>query len=242
MNALRSFAGIAADIIFPSYCVLCGRPTGAFDYPLCIQCESGIKTPVNICPICSGTVAEGECVFCAERHFYPQKNISLMEYKGGGAMLLQHFKFGAKRKLAHYFAGRAMPLLSEIARPDIVTSVPMRYRKMQKRGYNQAEEFGRAIAGKIGVPYARLLAENRAAKNQKTLDYCSRFFNTFGRFRTINSGLIPGKIILLTDDVFTTGSTVNECARILEECGAEAVFSVTIARADVKKLDKYSIV
>ena len=70
--------------------------------------------------------------------------------------------------------------------------------------------------------------------NQKRMHYHERFLNMVGRFSG-TAGLCSGLSVLLVDDVFTTGATVNECARILKKMGASSVFSLTIARVDDRK-------
>jgi ComF family protein len=114
-----------------------------------------------------------------------------------------------------------------------VTFVPVSRKRRRERGYNQAELIARSFGRSVGVQVKGLLAVSGEG-NQKRMHYHERFLNMVGRFSG-TTGLRPGMSVLLVDDVFTTGATVNECARILKKMGASSVFSLTIARVDDRK-------
>jgi len=112
---------------------------------------------------------------------------------------------------------------------DVVTSVPMTGAKVWKRGFNQSELVARGLAARLGCEYRDLLAEKGSSRTQKDLQYRDRFLNILGRYAP-GKAAIRGRKVLLVDDVFTTGATLNECARVLRDAGAVKVFAVTIAR------------
>ncbi len=126
-----------------------------------------------------------------------------------------------------------------IREADVITPVPLSSRKKWKRGFNQSGVVARMIARRAGIRYAELLLEQGMSRRQKTLGFGERFFNVMGRY-AVRSGvsLEHTPSVLIVDDVFTTGATVNECARILRQAGARRVFSVTMARAGIKRLEK----
>jgi ComF family protein len=154
--------------------------------------------------------------------------------------LVAAYKFDRKKRIAPVLAGilfdRCRDIISEA---DLVTSVPLSARKKWKRGFNQSGVVARMVAGRAGIRYAELLREQGISRKQKTLGFGERFFNVMGRY-AVKSGvsLEQTPSVLIVDDVFTTGATVNECARILRNAGARRVFSVTMARVDIKKLEK----
>jgi ComF family protein len=118
---------------------------------------------------------------------------------------------------------------------DIVTCVPMKRSKRIKRGFNQSELVARDLSRQLGKSFRRLLREKGTARAQRDLSYRERFINILDRYGVRDPGKIMGRRILLVDDVFTTGATVNECARILRNAGAKEVYSLTFARAGIKK-------
>ena len=86
-----------------------------------------------------------------------------------------------------------------------------------------------------------IIKEKHNFKIQKKLGYRDRFLNIINRYKAKNGNIMKGKGVLIVDDIFTTGATINECARILLSAGADRVYSLTIASADIKRLDKIKI-
>jgi len=111
---------------------------------------------------------------------------------------------------------------------DVVTYVPMSRSDRRKRGFNQAHLLAQGIGRRIGIPTRRLLLKVRKTPPQAALPASERRENLRDAFRLIRSG--KGRV-LLVDDIYTTGSTVEECAHTLKSGGYEAVFVLTVARA-----------
>jgi len=111
---------------------------------------------------------------------------------------------------------------------DVVTYVPMSRSDRRKRGFNQAHLLAQGIGRRIGIPARRLLLKVRKTPPQAALPASERRENLRDAFRLIRSG--KGRV-LLVDDIYTTGSTVEECAHTLKSGGYEAVFVLTVARA-----------
>ena len=109
--------------------------------------------------------------------------------------------------------------------------------KKWERGFNQSELIAKRLSATLNKPYLSILKEKSSYKTQKTLGYRERFLNIMDRYKIQNIKKIKGKNILIIDDVFTTGATINECARIIKSFGAENVYSLTIARADIKRVE-----
>ncbi|MCU0821621.1 MAG: ComF family protein [Spirochaetes bacterium] len=234
---IRPFIGVI-DFLFPSECVNCGCPVPVADNCLCETCLAKISPLENGCEICSGNMTGGKCGICSERKFYLSKNIILYEYSGIIQNIIRSFKFNKKRRLYIHLAGAA---LSEIKKHnalfDLITAVPMSRKKKWERGFNQAELIAKWLSGKLNKPYLPVLKEKSHFKSQKTLGYRERFINILDRYKILNIEKIKYKNILIIDDIFTTGATINECARIIKSFGAENVYSLTIARADIKRVD-----
>ncbi len=162
----------------------------------------------------------------------------MAEYSGVMKKIYRAYKFGARKRL-HVSLGRmAAERLRDTGLPcDLITWVPMNREKTRRRGYNQSKILARSIARRTGMPCVELLREEGNRKSQRELGRRGRFINVLGRYRTVNAARIRSSRVLLVDDVFTTGATINECARMLRQGEAAEVFSLTIARAAIKKLE-----
>jgi len=228
------------DILFPGCCCSCGRSVDFSDYYICSDCVSKFEVTEPGCPVCGSVLRSGECSFCDERHFYPVKHLSLFNYSGALRDAVRSLKFGGNRLIARIFGellyGSLLQYKNEI---DLVTFVPMTRQKFLKRGYNQTLLMAHELAGLAEIDLIHCLSDLGHRGKQKDMSFDRRFFNTIGRFELKKGVDLNGRRVLLIDDVFTTGATVNECARIMLEGGAKAVFSATIARSPLKKLDKY---
>lgn len=221
---------IVADYLFPSDCVGCGKSIAACEGGLCSDCTAGITLPRDACPGCGGQVIDGKCVICIDRAWYPDRCFAAAEYSGAMKALLKHYKFQKRRKLHGKIAEIVhKTVYSASLEVDVVTAVPMGNAKVKKRGFNQSELVARVVAKKIDREYRQLLKEVGKAGTQKDLNYLDRFLNVLGRYEALDDYL-RGESVLLIDDVFTTGATINECARLLKSAGAGKVYAVAFAR------------
>lgn len=112
---------------------------------------------------------------------------------------------------------------------DCVTSVPLSRKKEVERGYNQAELIAKRIGKIRKIPYKKILKRRHSTVPQNKLGKIEREENLLDVFFSVSSK-IRHKNILIVDDIYTTGATLNQCAKVLKKAGAENVFSVTIAR------------
>jgi len=228
------------DILLPSRCVGCGRPVSSRQNNLCRVCASRIPFLSDSCPVCSGLLNNGMCGTCAERHWYVTKNITVAEYNGVVKEIIRRLKFKKMRGLHLICASLAKRKLGGHGiRVDCITWVPMNSKKKWARGFNQSELIAKKLSRLTGIPGWPLLREKRKTETQRELGIRDRFINTLNRYRAVPDNSIRGRSVLLVDDVYTTGATINECARQLRLAGARDVFSLTIARADVKRLEKF---
>ena len=226
------------DIIFPSKCACCSSPVSFSDRNLCKSCAEKIEYIKDECPVCSGVVENNACVICSGRKFYPARHFSLIDYSQEVRELLHGIKYNGLKRAVKILSDIAVawPELSGI-HCDLITSVPMNQKKRWKRGFNQCELIAKTISKKIKAPYENILLEKTDAGKQNELGYRDRFLNVIGRYKVQSKSKFMGKTVLLVDDIFTSGATVNECARILLENGAFQVFSLSIARTKIKRLE-----
>lgn len=226
------------DFAFPCYCVSCGTPVSSKNNHLCSRCLSSLKTAEKGCSVCSSVTDRGVCGFCSGRMFYPSKHISLFEYEGAVKGIIHGLKFGGLMNVYKVLAPFLSDSLEEFGSSiDFITSVPMNRKKYAARGYNQSELLALSLSKASGIHFCRFLREKKGSAHQREFSYSSRYINVIDRYETIRNCNINEKTILLIDDVFTTGATINECSRILLAAGARSVFSLTVARSDLKKLE-----
>ncbi len=245
-NLLKNLFFHVVDLLFPSFCINCNRTISFKDACLCGECFNKIDFLEDKCGICSGELLENKCIICSDRKIFFDRNIAIAGYSGIIKEIIHNYKFNKRKRLYKHISKLA---LNEMAGYkdliDIITSVPISRKKRFHRGYNQSELIAKDIAGKINKDYRRCLKEKRHFKIQRNLGYRDRFLNILDRYGIANKKrnikYIHGKRILIIDDVFTTGATINECARILKSFGAERVYSLTIARADIKRVEKFLV-
>lgn len=229
---------LIADIVYPCSCVSCMMPVGSREYHLCAGCRERLKVAGRSCPVCGGLLKNGGCGLCSTRKFYPERNIAVYEYDDVIRKLLHGLKFHGLRNIYRNF----IPLMAETAADiysdsNAVTYVPMSGRKEAERGYNQSGLIAGGMAGMLSIPCVNFLAERRGFKTQRELGRTDRYINVIDRYRPVNIKILKHKTIILVDDVFTTGATINECARQLLAAGAGKVYSMAVARADPENID-----
>lgn len=185
--------------------------------------------------------AEPRCGLCRRKAPPFKKAVAYGAYQGALRDLIHLYKYqgirSAKpllgRLIAEALAGTPLPY------PLLVVPVPLFKSKLRTRGFNQAEEIGRALtrmfAGSGMLPGIQLdttsLARRRATTSQTGLTRPRRSQNVRGAFTVTRPDRIQGQNILVVDDVMTTGTTASECARVLRRAGAKQVLVATVARA-----------
>jgi ComF family protein len=118
-------------------------------------------------------------------------------------------------------------------RIDLIIPIPLHHLKIAERGYNQSEYIAKGISELTGLTYSKqILKRARYTETQTMLNQTERQLNMAEAFKVKNKKKIIDKIILLVDDICTTGSTLNECAKLLSESGAKKIFACTVAIAD----------
>lgn len=231
--------GLLFDTLFPSRCAGCGSPVRSGDRHLCRSCFERIPYCAEGCPICSGPLTGGVCPTCPDRHFFFIKNMTVAEYDGIIRNILHGLKFDRIRDLHVTCGSIALKKLAGSGiRTDYITWVPMNAKKRWERGFNQSELIARYISDRTGIPCRGFLTERRGSRAQRALGLRDRFIHALDRYAARGAEALSGRSILLVDDIYTTGATINECARQLHLAGASDIFSLTIARADIKRLEK----
>jgi ComF family protein len=156
---------------------------------------------------------------------------SYAQYEGPLLRALLHLKYRPNRRLAAVFAGWLSDLLKrEGWRVSNIVAVPLAASRLRQRGYNQAGLIAHALSRMIELPYdAGALRRIRETPSQVGLDPAERWLNVAGAFKARSHE--QGHVVLIVDDLFTTGATLAACTSALLENGAEQVYGLTVARA-----------
>ena len=229
-------------LFFPKECVHCGRLLNyrnrEYLCPACRQLISLISD--SICDRC-GLPLEGEitppveCSSCREDppFFYRARSSFLLA--GAGKSLVLTYKYSQNPYLSDpainwlFTTGEESYDWSDY---DRIIPVPLHHRKSRERGFNQSGLLAAGLSRRTGIKLSRRgLVRIRYTSTQTRLSRKSRRENVKGAFRVTGNACFLRKRLLLIDDVYTTGATVNECARVLMKAGAKMVDVLTLARA-----------
>jgi len=218
------------DIIFPKKCINC-KKEGAY---LCDDCLSLIEiNPYHYC-LCEKIEKKDKCNNCKDR--YLDKILSAASFDNKILKEAIHkFKYGYIKDLSQPLAILILTHLQnieiELNKSFVIIPVPMTDKKKRRRGFNQSEEIAKIISDSTGIPlFTDVLIKTRNTLPQMELKRKERIENIKNCFQIKKEELIKNRIILLIDDVYTTGSTMEECAKTLKGFGAKEVWGLTAAR------------
>ena len=240
------------SVLFPSDCRICGEPLlNISRLPVCLECLAQME-PIrgNICSICGertlSSYAECDedglrrCPVCRriERPF--ERAVAYGSYDEGLRELVHLLKYSRVRPAARVLGRMLAEAIATIESsfghaPVLVIPVPLYKGKLRQRGFNQAELIARAAAKVFPKPERLELASGfllrtRDTRSQIGLTSHQRRENMRGAFAVASTAKVIGREVLLVDDVYTTGTTASECARVLSKAGAAKVWVATVAR------------
>lgn len=226
------------DIIFPKSikCIFCDEElTSHAVNRTCEDCQRTLPFISRGCPKCGSILNDnnsGVCANCKANNFDFEQARSVFVYTDKVVSVIHRFKYSSQIYLADPLADYMSDVLATWdIEPDIITAVPLHKARERERGYNQSRLLGEHIAKKLKYPYMDLCTKIVDNPSQTTLDVASRKSNVVGAYKFIDSKrkVVKGKTILLIDDIYTTGSTVNEVTKVLKQAGADKVYVLTLA-------------
>jgi competence protein ComFC len=218
------------DILFPPTCVGCGEPgtdwcdrcdqnLNRLSGPTCNRCGSPLHQPQMVCNRC----VDFPKILRVRSYAY---------YEGPLLRAILHLKYRPNKRLAEVMGNWLVDLvIQEGIEADQVVAVPLGKNRLKQRGYNQVELITNHIAKRLDLRSdKKALKRIRETKSQVGLDPVKRRVNVRNAFWA-SQEIIKGQRVLLVDDLFTTGSTLLDCTRALQEVGVKKVFGLTVARA-----------
>ncbi len=233
------------DWLYPPRCILCSSllPLQETERFLCEHCRRNrtwLEKPV--CQKCGRKLEDGEtlCHRCKKENFVFEKGFAVFSY-GQVKPVIAHFKFKEFKKDGIPLSGIMADYLETfypevIKETELLMPVPMHEKKKKRRGFNQAELLGEGVAKRTGLSCSNHnLRRIRETIPQSSLSQAQRKENLKGAFALAFPEEIIGKTVLLIDDIFTTGTTINECAKVLYKGGAKRVMFFGLSVVDYKE-------
>ena len=225
-------------------CILCNKPISKNNtYSMCKDCFNSMNFILDGCVKCGKPIInysleeqniEG-CNYCLNKGFYFDKVISCIEYTDISKRIIFGLKYNNKTYLVKYIAMVMKEKLElENIKFDYILFVPLHKNRLRKRGFNQAEKIAKKLGQLIDKPVGDSIIRKYNTKRLYKLGKEERINELKNAFTIKNSTIdIKNKNILLVDDIFTTGSTVNEISKVLKLHGVNKVFVITfLTRTD----------
>ena len=206
------------QILFPSVCGICGKIEKE---ALCLSCKRKLNLP-----------NDANIIEVPNKYF--SKHAYIFEYEGTIREKLINYKFNEQSYLHETFANiiiKNKKICRFIKNYDIIIPVPIHKKRYKERGYNQTELIAYRIAKKLGISInTDILLKEKNNKPQSELTKKERAQNIQNVYRTQNEQKINNKAILIIDDIYTTGNTLNECSKMIKQAGAKEIAVLTIAK------------
>lgn len=220
------------DIFFPKRCVNCGEG-GCF---VCYECANKIEIiQTSTCPVCGKISKFGQfCSSCKTKSQLALSGLIVAARYDAGPIkeMIHHFKYSGFTGLADSLSEIiCLGLRKNLPKgPLVIVPVPLHKNKEGIRGFNQSELISREISRNLKISGGCAISRIRDTRTQVSLNKHDRMENLIGAFRCVDKEFIEGKNILLIDDVATTFTTLNECAKVLKDTGAKKIWGVVVAR------------
>lgn len=237
-NKIKTLGRILVDALYPPACAVCGKPLGGDSgppgipgvHPGCFALTLPVSEPS--CCKC-GKHVEDEQMYCKDceesEHTFTQA-VAAFEINPDLKDSLYRFKYKSRREYAAFFANSIYTAHKDLLRfwqPELILPIPMYYKKERARGYNQAALIARELGHTLGIP----VNEEALVRTKKTapLKDCTAFER-----KNILTGVfelqenITARKVLVVDDIYTTGATLDACAKVLKHGGVSEVYGANV--------------
>lgn len=225
------------NLLFPEKCVMCGQVLRQKETGVCKYCAGWLPVVTEPrCMHCGKPLASERrelCYDCAAREnkSFLREGAALWEYTDPMRRVIANFKYGGCERDAAFFAGELVRVHGDRIRrwdPDVILPVPLHWRKRWFRGYNQAESIAAELGRQMDIRAAAdVLVRRRYTAPQKDLDHGRRFSNLRDAI-AVRDTLVHQRpeyhTVLLVDDIYTTGATLEACAAALSEWGVQQIY------------------
>jgi ComF family protein len=231
------------DFLYPPRCAACGAPLAG--RRICTRCVARVEQlPDPRCEVCGGPLesAVSDAARCARCLAHPPRyriartiaryRTTAEDEPGSLPALIRRHKYGLDQSVGRAileYLGDELPLSARDY--DVVIPVPLHWRRLWWRGFNQAALLAREVARRLKLPLdTTAISRRRFTTPQTSRHHDERIRNVRRAFAVTHPGRVKNRRVLIVDDVMTTGATVDECARVLLAAGATCVDVFTLAR------------
>ena len=216
------------DLVFPKRCVSCG----VFGKYICNRCFKKIEfVEKPVCPICQRQAIGGKTHPRCAGKFRLDGLVVVCKYKGPIKLAIKKVKYkwiyDIEKVLVDLLASQIWKF--DLPQQSILVPVPLHKKRKNWRGFNQAEILAKTLSRKFDVGYSAILFRTRETKTQVGLSREERKKNIKGAFSLNQEANVNGRNFLLVDDVYTSGATMMEAAKVLKRAGARNVWAMTVA-------------
>lgn len=237
MKKLKNVLNKFLDVLYPKQlkCIFCGDELNEeTENETCFNCGQNLPYITNPCSRCGNQLENDDliCLNCKQNNYNFIQARSVFMYQDEIMLAMKKFKYDRVKIYAESFAKYMSRILATWSiEPDIITPVPLHKTRQKQRGYNQAECLAQIISSKFNIKCLNLCEKIEDNISQTNLNFVERSKNVKGVYKFKNEFKhdIKDKIILLVDDVFTTGATTSEISKILVDAGAKEVYVLTFA-------------
>ena len=222
-------------LLFPKRCALCDKVLdfGRYKYGVCKKCKDKVTYAYEpVCKKCGKVIIDSNKEMCddciSKRHYFVQSK-GVYVYEGLIKGSMYRFKYNNRRDYKYAFVRDIVRIHGEWLRGirvDAIVPIPMYYKKERKRGYNQAQLIADALSREIGLPCLnKIVSRNRDTTPMKGLSDTQRQKNLKNAFNFSKKGLQLRRVLLI-DDIYTTGSTMDSVAKVLLDAGVKEVYGL----------------
>lgn len=217
-------------------CISCYREIpDTTKFMICENCLKDIEfLNKSTCKKCGDLLNDkGECINDCKKYNYAfSENISLCYYTNTASRIIKNFKYGKHKYLAENIAQMLFEIEDKFKDIDYVLYVPVSKFRLRERGFNQSKELAKIIAEKFNVELLDALIKTKETIHQAGVNQKDRMKNLLGSFAVNEkfNDFIKSKNILIVDDVFTTGSTLNECSKVVKKLKPKTIKTITFAK------------
>lgn len=236
---MKKFISFIFNLIFPPRCFICGKVVSGKS-GLCMTCYRKIHFLTNqCCPVCGRPYTfplendkELICAKCLNKKPPLNRMKAVFAYDDFSKKLILPFKHSDRTDIVPFLIDLMIQSAEDyIRQADVIIPVPLHRTRLIKRKYNQAAMIAKGIAKRCHKTYLPdVLIRVKPSSSNKHLSKKDRLENVKGAFALKNKNHLTGKRVLLIDDVYTTGATLNECAKTLKKTNARDISALTLAR------------
>ena len=234
LNACRKGGQIFLRLLYPVRCPFCDEIVPGLENLICDTCKKELTPIKSYCMKCGKHVQQETeyCDQCREVSHSYSRGRCLLPYEGKVKKSIYRFKYGNRQEYAKAYAQLMAAEMGDFiqnCKADALLPVPLHARRQQKRGYNQATLLAKALGSLYGIPVrSHLIRRTKNTIPQKKLTFSQRQNNLKRAFKFTRNDVKLNTIIII-DDIYTTGSTIDAIARLCQEKGIEQIYFLTIA-------------